>query len=67
LKVVTFLRKLFFGKEVMFQVEATSPNGREFGNVRLASPVHGEVDVTSIMVLNGWLKVKVDSKHSPSE
>jgi endonuclease YncB( thermonuclease family) len=61
------LRKLVVGKEVMFQVEATSPNGREFGSVRLSSPVHGETDVTTIMVSNGWLKVKIDTKNNTGE
>ncbi|GFZ07903.1 TUDOR-SN protein 1 [Actinidia rufa] len=49
-----YLRKLCIGKDVSFRVDYTVPSiGREFGSVFL-----GDKDVSSMVVSEGWAKVR---------
>lgn len=49
-----FLRKLCIGKDVTFKVDYTVPSiGREFGSVFL-----GDKNVASLVVSEGWVKVR---------
>ena len=50
-----FLRKELIGKRVSFRVEATTPTGREMGSVILEDT---GASVSSLVVANGWAKVK---------
>jgi len=55
-----FLRKKLIGKEIQFAVEYKVPgSGREYGSIFVKSPVTGEVEnVTELLVSEGFVEVR---------